>query len=53
MEYSAQYSGLYLFHDYLFLNDETSKVTLFFVCNYNVFEKILALVIVSINSNIN
>lgn len=29
------------------------KLRWFFVCNYNVFEKILVLVIVSINSNIN
>ncbi len=48
MEYSAQYNCLYLF-----LNDETGKVTPLFVCNYNVFEKTLALAIALINSNIN
>ncbi len=53
MEYSAQYNCLYLFHYYLFLNDETGKVTPLFVCNYNVFEKTLALAIALINSNIN
>ncbi|SCB87859.1 hypothetical protein GA0061082_10314 [Snodgrassella sp. R-53583] len=52
MEYSAQYNCLYLFHNYLFLNNENGKVTTFFR-NYNGFEKILALAIVLINSNIN